>query len=413
MKRSTALLCALATSTGVLASPTAARADFPANFITQNFEARTYTDAASHVLPYRVFKPAGYGTAGKKFPIVIFFHGAGGRGTDNMGQLTDGGGPSYALVDPANQTKWPAFVIAPQCAPPEQWVAMDWGATSGVQPATPTWGMASSMAVLDALLTEFPTIDASRQYVMGLSMGGYATWDAITRWPQRFAKAVPICGGGDETKVAPIVSLPIWAFNSSDDGTVPAVRSEHMVAAIDTLGGAPLYTEYCTNGLGCYGHGSWGPAMAEPGLLPWLFDCTFPGAIACKSKLAGMDGTGGACAVPHPDGGACGASAGSGGGAGAGGASGGSGGKSGTGGASAAGGGAGTQARDAGSGGASSGAGGSIGADAAAGDETATEPGAESGSCGCRVPMTPGGQRGALLLLGLGALLVRRRYGAR
>ena len=96
-------------------------------------------------------------------------------------------------------------------------------------------------------------------------MGGYGTWDMIQRYPEMFAAAVPICGGGDET-AADRIKTPVWAFHGDKDGAVPVSRSRNMIAAIKAAGGQPKYTEYP----GC-GHNAWSRAFADPELLKWLF----------------------------------------------------------------------------------------------------------------------------------------------
>ena len=78
-----------------------------------------------------------------------------------------------------------------------------------------------------------------------------------------------VCGGYDETKVAPIVGLPVWAFHAEDDPTVPVARSRDMIAALRALHGNPKYTEYPASAH--HGHFSWKPAYSDPGLLPWMF----------------------------------------------------------------------------------------------------------------------------------------------
>ena len=122
--------------------------------------------------------------------------------------------------------------------------------------------------VLDLLdtLPKTTPVDPDRVYVTGLSMGGYGTWDLITRFPQRFAAGVPVCGGGDETVAAHAAKVPVWAFHSDDDTVVKVSRTRNMLAAIRAAGGQPKYFEYF--GLG---HGSWGRAYSEPELLPWMF----------------------------------------------------------------------------------------------------------------------------------------------
>jgi predicted peptidase len=132
-------------------------------------------------------------------------------------------------------------------------------------PKDPSEPLRLALETIDALQKEFP-IDAKRLYVTGLSMGGYATWDALCRYPAKFAAGVPICGGGDESKVALMAKVPVWAFHSEDDNVVKVIRTRNMIEAMKKAGGDPKYNEY--KGLG---HGSWGKAYAEPDLLPWLF----------------------------------------------------------------------------------------------------------------------------------------------
>jgi MYXO-CTERM domain-containing protein len=234
-----------------------------------DLQARTFTDAAGRVLPYRLYVPAGYDPA-KKYPLVLFLHGAGGRGTDNRLQITDQPA-SLVFITPENQARWPVFLVAPQCPPAEQWVAMPWGTPSGKgkRPAEPTWPLAAAMAVVDQLTAEFLGIDPTNLYVTGFSMGGYGTFDAAARHPKKWRAAVPICGGYDETQIAPLVRLPLWAFHAEDDHAVPVARTRDVIAALRAAGGHPKYTEYPASAR--HGHFSWLPAYADPELLPWLF----------------------------------------------------------------------------------------------------------------------------------------------
>lgn len=254
------------TATGALASAGATTA--------ADLEARTFTmigvnDGAGHVLPYRIYVPRNL-PAGKKVPLVLFLHGSGGRGNDNLHQLTDQSA-SLVFVQPENQARWPLFMVAPQCPLDQQWVAMPWGAPTGKgqRPAQPTWPMAAALALVDQLQRQYPAIDAKQLYVTGMSMGGYGTYDAAARSPGKWHAAVPICGGYDETQVAPLVSLPLWAFHAADDPTVPVARTREIIAAIRALGGHPRYTEYPASSH--HGHFSWLPAYGDPDLLPWMF----------------------------------------------------------------------------------------------------------------------------------------------
>lgn len=234
-----------------------------------DFEARTFDDGAGHVLPYRLYIPRGI-DAKRKVPLVLFLHGAAGRGTDNLRQLTDQAAP-LVFVQPESQARWPAFMLAPQCPPDQQWVAIPWGVPSGKgkRPAAPTWPMAVAVALVDKLAAEFSAIDTANVVVTGLSMGGFGTFDAAARYPGKWKAAVPICGGYDETQVSALVGLPLWAFHAADDSTVPVARTRDVIDAIRAAGGHPRYTEYPASER--HGHFAWIPAYGNPDLLPWLF----------------------------------------------------------------------------------------------------------------------------------------------
>jgi predicted peptidase len=121
------------------------------------------------------------------------------------------------------------------------------------------------LEILEGIQKDF-RIDAARLYVMGISMGGYGTWDVIARRPQTFAAAVPICGGGNPAQAALMKNTAIWAFHGEADSMVDVKESRRMIEAIKRAGGQPRYTEY--QGLG---HNVWERAFAEAGFLSWLF----------------------------------------------------------------------------------------------------------------------------------------------
>ncbi|HNQ88215.1 MAG TPA: GDSL-type esterase/lipase family protein [Verrucomicrobiota bacterium] len=229
----------------------------------QEYQPRVHTNAAGQTLPYRLLTPAA-AEPGRQYPQVLFFHGAGERGDDNAAQLTHG---TRLFLQPTARIQHPCFVIAPQCPAGQRWVEMQWDGDTGTRPAQPSLPLRLALEIVESIALEFPMADTNRLYVTGLSMGGYATWDCITRWPARFAAAVPICGGGDERTVTDHVArVPVWAFHSEDDGVVKVQRTRNMVQAMIRAGGRPHYFEYFGRG-----HNSWDAAYAEPELLPWMF----------------------------------------------------------------------------------------------------------------------------------------------
>ena len=250
-----------------------------------DFEARTFSSASGATLPYRLLQPANI-EPGKKYPLVIFLHGSGERGTDNALQLKHGA-PAFAKPDA--REKFPCFVFAPQCPKDRNWVEMAYGGASGTAPADPGPMEPLVLGAVDALAQEFG-IDPDRVYLTGLSLGGYATWDLITRHPEKFAAAIPVCGGGDKAKSAAAKPVPVWAFHGLEDKVVLPIRSQDMVAGLRAAGGTAALTEYPG-----VAHDSWTFAYSESNLLPWLF-AQRRGQAAHKMELAASQFT--ALAMP-------------------------------------------------------------------------------------------------------------------
>ncbi|QDU30003.1 Prolyl oligopeptidase family protein [Anatilimnocola aggregata] len=225
------------------------------------FEARTYAGAGGEKLNYRLLKPKDY-DPNKKYPLVLFMHGAGERGDDNKRQLVHG---MNDFASDEVMAKYPAFVVAPQCPNGKKWVEVDWGAAKHTAPEKPSISLQLTFETLDAIAKEF-SIDDKRIYVTGLSMGGYGTWDSIERKPDYFAAAAPICGGGDVEQAKKLTKLPIWAFHGDKDTAVKPERSRDMIAAIKAAGGEPKYTEYPG-----VGHNSWTATYRNPEFYAWLF----------------------------------------------------------------------------------------------------------------------------------------------
>lgn len=213
-------------------------------------------------LAYRYYRPIV--NDGTKFPLVIFLHGAGERGTDNENQLFHG--VKYFMADSA-LSKYPCAIFAPQCPKSKRWVETDWKLLKHTMPAIPSDPMAQVFEIIDSL-KNLPYIDSNRIYITGLSMGGYGTWDAIQRRPGFFAAAVPICGGGDEALAPKIKNVPIWAFHGNLDKLVKPERTRNMVAGIKAAGGKPNATYFEL------GHLCWDAAYSTPGLLKWMFSQT-------------------------------------------------------------------------------------------------------------------------------------------
>jgi lysophospholipase L1-like esterase/poly(3-hydroxybutyrate) depolymerase len=212
---------------------------------------------------FRLLKPEKI-EEGKKYPLILFLHGAGERGADNELQLKF---LPRIMAKPENRAAFPSFLLAPQCRP-NQW----WGSarTDFRKPTTLDVPLGDqSQAAVGALLKTLreQPVDPDRIYLTGLSMGGYGSWDLAERHPDWFAAVGPICGGGDVRGADRLVGLPLWAFHGDKDNAVPVARSREMIEAIRELGGQPKYTE-----LAGVGHDSWTHAYTTGGLVPWLFE---------------------------------------------------------------------------------------------------------------------------------------------
>jgi predicted peptidase len=227
----------------------------------ERWEACVHTNESGETLPYRLLKPKAY-DPGQTYPLVVVLHGMGERGSDNASQLVNG--VSELFASDAAMDRFPAVVIAPQCPDGEDMNEASWSNWRDETPAI-TGPTRLVLEIVKAVRKQF-TIDSDRMYIGGLSMGGFGTWDVIQEYPDLFAAAFPICGGGDPHRAERIAQLPLWVFHGATDETVPPQLSRDMVRAIQEAGGHPGYTEYPD-----VGHDSWTSAFEEPRLLAWLF----------------------------------------------------------------------------------------------------------------------------------------------
>lgn len=229
---------------------------------TERFIRRIFINDKGDTLRYRVVFPD-YNKL-RKFPMVIFLHGAGARGNNNESQLEDG--VMNFATDQA-LSMYSAITIAPQCPEDEGWANFEPGAKAGEMylRATPSKPMELLHQLIRQLIKDEP-VDSNRIYITGLSLGGYGTFDAISRYPGLFAAAVPVCGGGDTAKVAEFAHIPIWIFHGSEDPLVDPHLSIDMVNALVRAHAHPGFTLYPASG-----HFSWLAAYSSPLLLEWMF----------------------------------------------------------------------------------------------------------------------------------------------
>lgn len=211
-------------------------------------------------IPYRFFAPTLH-SPDKTVPLVLYLHGAGERGNDAGDIVLKNGALNFA----SRESQYPCYVLVPQCPQNMKW--------SPYQKELGYYRLSDSASIIQELLIalldsiqQVYAVDTSRVYVVGISMGGFGTWELVMRNPLRFAAAVPICGGGDITKVQRIKHLPLWVFHSADDQVIPVHWSRALVDSLKTLGAPIQYTEFAD-----VGHNAWSPAFANDSLYKWLF----------------------------------------------------------------------------------------------------------------------------------------------
>jgi len=192
---------------------------------------------------YLLFLPEGYGQQKKKWPLILFLHGAGERGS-NLELVKKHGPPKIVQT----RKDFPFIVVSPQCP------ANDW------------WTKKTEMLInlLDEIIARYD-VDPERVYLTGLSMGGYGSWALAADYPNRFAAVVPICGGGNRTMSLMLKDVPIWAFHGAKDSTVPVEESKEIVEAINRRGGNAKLTIYPEAN-----HDSWTQTYENQEVYDWM-----------------------------------------------------------------------------------------------------------------------------------------------
>lgn len=211
------------------------------------------THANGEDRPAVVYVPADY-DPDKKYPLIVFLHGAGERGDDGLRQTEVGIGPAIRK----NPERFPCIVLIPQC-PRNMW----WGPVSGRSDDN-----SSGAHITDGIETMLQNfnIDEDRITLTGLSMGGYGTFSYGSEEVERFAAFMPICGGGTTEGASNLARRPMWVFHGEADSVVPMARSKEMVEAIREEGGAVKFTTYPE-----VGHNSWDQAYGKrQGAVEWL-----------------------------------------------------------------------------------------------------------------------------------------------
>jgi predicted peptidase len=237
-----------------------AQAESPTGFLDRSVK----VGDASYA--YKVYVPPGF-DAKRAWPVILYLHGAGEWGTDNVHQTEVGLGPALR----AHPERFPAVVVFPQAARGQVWFG---------EPAR------VATAALDQAIAEFHG-DPERISLAGISLGGFGTWVLAFENPERYAAIVSVAGGivppgGSRARLqqlpptlqaddpyaataARVKAIPAWLFHGAADPTVPVTESRQLNAALKKAGAVPRYTEY--EGVG---HNSWDRAFNDPDLAKWL-----------------------------------------------------------------------------------------------------------------------------------------------
>ncbi len=202
-------------------------------------------------LNYLLFLPKDYRKDdSKRWPLMLFLHGAGERGTD-IWKVAVHGPPKNVANDP----DFPFILVSPQCSEGQ------------------IWSNDALLALLDEVMGNY-AVDTNRVYLTGLSMGGYGTWNLGLSYPERFAAIVPICGGGElitillssGQKAGALKTLGVWAFHGGKDPVVPVSESQRMVDFLKRTGVSDVKLTVYPEA----GHDAWTQTYNNPELYQWL-----------------------------------------------------------------------------------------------------------------------------------------------
>lgn len=230
--------------------------------VNQEYAKCVFVDSLNNSMPYRMLSPE-HIEDGKTYPLVLFLHGSGERGDDNEKQLSHG---ASIFTNPVNVEKYPAFVVFPQCKD-RAWTEKVDERTFMPGATTPAESRSEEMVMrlIDDLIKSYP-VDQSRIYIVGISMGGIATYDLVCRYPDRFTAAVPICGAVNPERLSSAKNVKFMIFHGEIDDEIPSICSREAYKALNSIGASVDYIEFAG-----IGHECWTSAFNYPSLLTWLF----------------------------------------------------------------------------------------------------------------------------------------------
>ncbi len=251
------------------------------DLIDSLMEKHTFLSTNGVQMSYRLFNPIN--EKNEKIPLLIFLHGRGDRGIDNGTRIYHEAGMivnTNSLLTTQMQLKYPCYILVPQCS--DKTENEEWAKWVGNSPETPFKGLGddgtyimsqqpsesgeTALQLIEQIIKD-KNIDTDRVYIIGLSMGGFGTWEFTARKPNLFAGAVPMAGYSDPNQLENIKHIPFWIFHGDMDKWNPVAGSRTMFKLLSDGQADVRYTEYKNTG-----HGeSFKKAFNEVELIPWLF----------------------------------------------------------------------------------------------------------------------------------------------
>ena len=204
--------------------------------------ALTFAGPNRRRLHYLLYLPAGHRAAERRWPLLLYLHGADllGSGRHGLRRLRRQGIPK--AVD--RRGDFPFIAVSPQ--------------------TRIGWRPADLIPLLEEIVRRYG-VDRSRVYATGFSLGGYGVWELATAHPRRFAAIAPIAGGPGTRGACRLRRVALWAFHGTADDVVPASESRTMVRAVRRCGGKARLTLYPRAG-----HFIAERTYAKPALYSWL-----------------------------------------------------------------------------------------------------------------------------------------------
>lgn len=189
---------------------------------------------------YLLYLPPDY-TSKKKWPLVVYLHGAGARGS-NLELVRREWPPGQITLG----KQFDFILLSPQC-PADSWWAPE------------------LVAALTEYISNSLSVERDRVYLTGYSMGGNGTWATAIHDPSRFAAIAPLCARSDVGQAERLKNTPIWAFHGDKDDVMPIKAAQEMVDAVKDCGGHVMFTVFPG-----VGHGISGMTYQNERFFEWL-----------------------------------------------------------------------------------------------------------------------------------------------